>query len=153
MREIGVNGVYRWRAGEEAVLIDGSLTRPNGIALSPDERRLYVSVSDEANPRIMAYDLDARGHAVRSHVWLDGRAMRAAGGRGLPDGMKCARDGTMFCSVPGGMMVLTPEGEPLGLVTAGAAIANCALGEDGIVLYMTASDRVLRLPLAPGYRG
>lgn len=153
LRELPVNGVYRWVAGKEAILIDGSLSRPNGIALSPDERRLYVSVSDEAAPRVMVYDLDARGTPVGARVWLDAAPLRAGGAPGLPDGMKVARDGTMFCSVPGGMMILTPEAEPLGLITAGSAIANCAFGERGASLFLAASDRMLRLPLAPGWSG
>jgi gluconolactonase len=153
LRELPVNGVYRWIPGKDAVLIDGSLTRPNGIALSPDERRLYVSVSDEAAPRIMVYDLDARGTPAGARVWLDAAPLRAGDAPGLPDGMKVARDGTMFCSVPGGMMILTPEAEPLGLITAGSAIANCAFGERGATLFLAASDRMLRLPLAPGWSG
>jgi gluconolactonase len=153
LRELPVNGVYRWIAGKEAVLIDGSLSRPNGIALSPDERRLYVSVSDEAAPRIMVYDLDARGRPVNARVWLDAAPLRVDGAPGLPDGMKVARDGTLFCSVPGGMMILTPEAEPLGLIATGCAIANCAFGERGSTLFLTASDRILRLPLMPGSWG
>lgn len=152
LKEQAGNGVYRWdRTG--VVLIDGSLTRPNGIALSPDERRLFVSVSDEASPRIMAYDLDRHGKPTASRVWLDAKALPVSNGApGLPDGMKCARDGTIFCSAPGGMWVLTTEGEPLGMIGHGAPIANCAFGEGGRVLYMTANDRVLRLPLAAGFR-
>ena len=61
LKELPHNGVYRWQAGGVAELVDGELTRPNGVALSPDERRLYVSVSDEQAPRILVYDLDARG--------------------------------------------------------------------------------------------
>jgi len=55
----------------------------------------------------------------------------------LPDGMKVARDGTLVCSVPGGMMILTPEAEPLGLISTGAPIANCAFGERGRALYLS----------------
>jgi gluconolactonase len=153
LRELPVNGVYRWIPGKETILIDGSLTRPNGIALSPDERRLYVSVSDETAPRVMVYDLDARGRPARARVWLDAAPLRVGDAPGLPDGMKVARDGTMFCSVPGGMMILTPEAEPLGLITAGSAIANCAFGERGSTLFLAASDRMLRLPLVPGWSG
>lgn len=141
------NGVYRWAAGGEAVLIDGTLTRPNGIALSPDERRLYVSVSDEQAPVIRVYELDARGLPVASRVWLDARPLQAGGAPGLPDGMKIARDGTMFCALPGGMTILTPEAELLGLIANGGPIANCAFGEQGSALFLTASDRVLRLPV------
>jgi gluconolactonase len=144
LRELAVNGVYRWQPGGEAVLVDGELTRPNGIGLSPDQRRLYVSVSDEAAPRIMVYDLDARGHAVRRRVLLDAKGMK---GPGLPDGMKVAANGTLLCSAPGGFYFLSPEGEPLGLVADGGSIANACFGEAGTTLFLTANHRVLRLPL------
>ncbi len=152
-KEMTVNGVYRWTRGGGVELLDGGLTRPNGIALSPDERRLYVSVSDETAPRIMVYDLDSAGRPGNARVWLDAKPMQARGGAGLPDGMKVARDGTLVCSVPGGMMILTPEAEPLGLISTGAPIANCAFGERGRALYLTANDRVLRVPLRPGWQG
>ena len=150
LREAKQNGVYRWSPGGTVALIDGALTCPNGVALSPDERRLYVSVSDETAPRIMVYDLDAHGMPTASRVWLDAAPMRAGNAPGLPDGMKVARSGILFCSVPGGMMALSPEAEPLGLIVSGKAIANCAFGEDGATLFMTASDRVLRLRLRSG---
>jgi gluconolactonase len=146
-KELQRNGVYRWTPTGVA-LVDGSLTRPNGIALSPDERTLFVSVSDEKKPVVTAYDLDARGMPTASRVWLDASTMH---GPGLPDGMKVARDGTHIQSVPGGMMLLTPDAQPLGLIATGAAIANAAIGERGTALYLTASDRVLRVPLLPGW--
>ncbi|MEG3167342.1 SMP-30/gluconolactonase/LRE family protein [Sphingomonas sp. LB3N6] len=152
-KEMTVNGVYRWTRDGGVELLDGGLTRPNGIALSPDERRLYVSVSDETAPRIMVYDLDSAGRPGNARVWLDAKPMQARGGAGLPDGMKVARDGTLVCSVPGGMMILTPEAEPLGLISTGAPIANCAFGERGRALYLTANDRVLRVPLRRGWWG
>lgn len=144
LRELPYNGVYRWTPGGEAVLIDGELTRPNGIGLSPDQRRLYVSVSDEKAPRIMVYDLDARANPIHRRVLLDAKGMT---GPGLPDGMKVAANGTLLCSAPGGMYFLSPEGEPLGLVSDGGPIANCCFGEAGDTLFMTANHRVLRMPL------
>lgn len=153
LRETAVNGVYRWSPDGRIDLIDGTLTRPNGIALSPDERRLYVSVSDDQVPRIMRYDLDAGGRPSAGRVWLHAKPMQAGGAPGLPDGMKVARDGTLVCSVPGGMMLMTPEAEPLGLIEQGAPIANCAFGEAGRALFMAANDRILRIALRPGWQG
>ncbi|RUN76695.1 SMP-30/gluconolactonase/LRE family protein [Sphingomonas sp. TF3] len=147
LKEQPHNGVYRWAPGGAAVLVDGTLTRPNGIALSPDGKTLFVSVSDEQEPRIMAYALDARGMPTSRRLWLDAKPMLANAAPGLPDGMKIARDGTHFNSVPGGMMILTPDAEPLGLIATGAPIPNCAFGEDGRTLFLTANDRILRLRL------
>ena len=152
-RETAVNGVYRLEPDGTVVLIDGSLTRPNGIALSPDERQLYVSVSDEAAPRIMVYDLDHAGLPRHARVLLDARPLQAGGARGLPDGMKVARDGTLVCSVPGGMMFLSPQAQPLGLISNGGPIANCAFGEKGRALFLAANDRILRVPLRAGWQG
>ncbi len=145
VRELPHNGVYRWTRGGETVLIDGTLTRPNGIALSPDERRLYVSVSDDKAPRIMVYDLDARGLPTARRVFLDAGTLH---GPGLPDGMKVAADGTLFCSAPGGFYLMTPDAEPIARIATGGPIANGAFGEGGRTLFLTANDRVLRVPLA-----
>lgn len=144
IKEQAHNGVYHLSRDGGTALIDGALSRPNGIALSPDERRLYVSVSDEKAPRIMVYDLDARGLPTGRRVFLDAVTLH---GPGLPDGMKVTADGTLFCSAPGGMYVLTSEAEPLGLVVNGGPIANCCFGEDGATLFMTANHAVLRLRL------
>ncbi|PAX06732.1 SMP-30/gluconolactonase/LRE family protein [Sphingomonas lenta] len=147
VKELPHNGVYRWRSGGEPVLVDGTLARPNGVALSSDERRLFVAVSDEAAPRIYAYDLDAKGDARNRRVFLD---FAGRPGPGLPDGMKVAADGTMFCTGPGGLHILSREGEPLGLIATGAPVANCALGENGRALFLAADDRVLRVPITLG---
>ncbi len=152
-KELSVNGVYRWRAGGEAVLVDGTLTRPNGIALSPDERRLYVAVSDDADPRVVAYDLGRDGMPRGSRVLVSAKAWHQQGKPGLPDGMKVARDGTLVCSMPGGIMFLTPEGEPIGQIVTTTPAANAAFGEGGAALYVTNNDRVLRVALRPGWQG
>jgi gluconolactonase len=145
LKEAKQNGVYRWDPDGTVTLIDGSLTFPNGVALSPDEKRLYVSVSDGQAPRVMEYELDKRGTPSARRVWLDAKPMLP--GPGLPDGMKIAADGTHFQSVPGGMGIFAPDAEPLGLIETGFPIANCAFGEDGRSLFLTANDRVLMVRL------
>ncbi|WP_442680983.1 SMP-30/gluconolactonase/LRE family protein [Sphingomonas sp. ASY06-1R] len=145
LKETAQNGVYRWSEGGEVQLVEGGLTFPNGIALSPDEKRLFVSSSDPQNKKIMVYALGANGLPTGpGRVFLDAAHMP---GPGNPDGMKIAADGTMFCSSPGGMWILAPDGEKLGLIEDGAAIANCCFGDDGRTLYLTSNTRVLRLPL------
>lgn len=146
LKEAGQNGVYRWAAGGAAQLVEGALAFPNGVALSPDEKRLFVSSSDPDNKKIMVYALGADGLPTGpGKVFLDASAMP---GPGNPDGMKIAADGTMFCSSPGGMWILSPDGEKLGVIEDGAAIANCCFGEDGATLFLTSGSRVLRVPLA-----
>ncbi|WP_245968325.1 SMP-30/gluconolactonase/LRE family protein [Hephaestia caeni] len=148
LKELDHNGVYRWAPGGEAMLLDGTLSRPNGVALAPDERTLYLAVSDKDVAGIYAYPLDTAGDVGDRRLLFDARPMLGKDVPGITDGMKVAADGTLFCSAPGGLLIMTPEAEPLGLISAGdRPIANCCFGEDGRTLFMTASDRVLRVTL------
>ena len=145
LKEAKQNGVYRWTEAGGVQLVDGSLSRPNGVALTPDGKRLFISNSDENSRRIVCYDLGPDGlPAGAARLFLDASILR---GPGNPDGMKIAADGTMFCAAPGGMWILGPDGEKLGLVEHGAPIANCCFGEDGRTLFLTGNTRVLRMPL------
>ena len=146
LKEVSQNGVYRWSPKSGTVLITGILKRPNGIALSPDEKRLFVSSSDETDRRIIVIDLGPNGLPKgEPKTFLEASSLPP--GPGNPDGMKIAPDGTMFCTGPGGLWILAPDGERLGLIEQGASIANCCFGEDGKTLFMTGADRVLRMPI------
>jgi gluconolactonase len=149
LRELDFCGVYRLGADGRLEVLDRTVTRPNGIALSPDEGTLYVAVSDPKGPVLFAYTLDARGMPTARRVLVDFAADVAAGGPGLPDGMKVAAEGHLFASGPGGMHVLSPEGERLGLIQSGDVISNCAIGEGGAALYMTSNHAIARIALNP----
>ena len=69
----------------------------------------------------------------------------AAGGKGLPDGLKVDRKGNLFATAPGGVIVLSPEGKHLGTIATGQATGNCCWGEDGSVLYITADMYLARI--------
>lgn len=144
-KELAFNGVYLLRPDGEVALVDDKLTFPNGVGLSPDGRRLYVSVSDPKRPVIMAYDLGADGLPTASRVFFDASDLQKAGGPGLPDGMKVDAQGRLFASGPGGILILTPEAKLLGVIETGGPIANCAFGEDGKTLFLTSNHVVARL--------
>lgn len=146
VKELAFNGVYRIAPDGGVTLLDDSLTRPNGIALSPDERTLYVAVSDPAAAILYAYDLNAAGAVSNRRVLSDMTAQVGDANPGLPDGMKAAHDGMLFASGPGGIHVIAPQGRTLGVIETGGPIANCAFGGPrGDVLYMTSGNRIARV--------
>ena len=146
LRELDFNGVYRLRPDGALELLVRDQTRPNGIALSPDESTLYVANSD-ANQKVwMAYDLDEDG-ASNGRVFFDVNDQTAPG---AADGLKVDLAGNLFATGPGGVWVLGWDGAHLGTIMPGEVVANVAWGGDGQTLYMTASTGVYRIRLATG---
>jgi len=146
-KELSFSGVYRIGTDGTVNVIDNTLGFPNGVALSPDEHTLYVSVSDPTNPVWMVYRLDDKGMVTLRDVLADAKDLVAAGLPGLPDGMKVAPDGHLFAAAPGGILVMTAEGKRLGLISTGTNIANCNFSDDGY-LYMTSNHALARVKLA-----
>lgn len=147
LRELDFNGVYRLAPDGTLDLLDAGLTFPNGIALSPDEGSLYVSISDSDGPKLMVYDLDADGLPTSRAVFFDAAPLRAAGGPGLPDGLCLDADGRLYATGPGGVLVLTPDAKLIGVIETGTAIANCAFGEDGSTLFLASNHTLARVRL------
>ena len=148
LKEIPFNGVYRLDPQGQVNLVANDLSRPNGVGVSPDRQTLYVAMSDDKRPHILAYPLDIDGAASgEPKVFHDFSAELAQKLPGLPDGLKVAKTGHLFASGPGGIYVLSSEGKKLGLIATGKAIANCAFGEDGKTLFLTSSDMVARVKL------
>ncbi len=143
-KELLFSGVFLLRKNGEVVLLTRELTFPNGIAFSPDEKTLYVCVSDPANPVIMAYPVNTDGTISAGRVLFDTKPLMP-GRKGLPDGLKVDRKGNLFATGPGGVLVLTPEGKHLGTINTGEATANCAWGDDGSTLYITADLYLCRV--------
>lgn len=143
-RELPFTGVYRLGTDGKVTLLTKEMTAPNGIALSPDEKTLYVANSDPEKAIWMAFELKDGGTSIANgRVLFDSTPQFKAGKKGLPDGLKVAADGTLFATGPGGVLLLTPDGKHLGTIDPGEATANCAFGgPDGTTLYMT-SDMFL----------
>jgi gluconolactonase len=142
-KELKFNGVYRLVKGK-AVLLVKDLTRPNGIAFSPDEKTLYVANSDPARKVWMRYDVAPNGTLKNGRVFFDVTAEKEDG---LPDGMKVDEQGNLYCSGPGGLWVFNPEGKHLGTIKPPETPANCNWGDDGKSLYITARTTVYRIKL------
>jgi gluconolactonase len=146
-KELSHNGVYRLTATGELTLVAQDLRFPNGIAFSPDERTLYVSNASQGSPIWMAYDVQADGTLSRGRVFFDATSQVKQGRRGVPDGMRVDRLGNVFATGPGGVLVIAPDGRHLGTILTGQPTANCAFGDRGSTLYITANDRLLRVQL------
>lgn len=146
-KEIPFQGVYMVSPEGEVTLLTDALSRPNGIAFSPDEQTLYVANSDPERALWMAYDVQADGTLANGRVFFD--ATSIAGEKpGLPDGLKVDHQGNLFATGPGGVWVFTPTGTHLGTINTTVPTANCAFGDDDrATLYITADQYLLRLRL------
>jgi gluconolactonase len=146
-REINFTGVYRLSAEGSLTLLTGNLTAPNGIALSPDESILYVANSGEGEQALwMAYKLGKDGSPDGGKIFFNA-SLAAKTDPGAPDGMKVRKDGIIFATGPGGVWIFTPDGKHLGTVKTGQATANCAFGDEGKYLYITADMYLMRIRL------
>lgn len=145
-KELDFTGVYRLRGGSELQLLISDLPAANGIALSPDEKLLYVSNADPESPVWMVYEINQDGTPTNGRVFYDARPW-VEGRQGLPDGMKTDRQGNLFAAGPGGLYIFAPDGTLLGMIDMGVATSNCGWGKDDTVLYITAGTAVYRLPL------
>jgi gluconolactonase len=124
-------------------LLVKDVTLPNGIAFSPDEKVLYVAVSDPAKKIWMRYDVKPDGSLANGKVFYDATSETA---EGSPDGMKVDRKGNIYSTGPGGLWIFSPEGKVLGRVLMPEKSANCWWGEaDAKTLYITASTSVYRM--------
>ena len=126
-------------------MLNSELTRPNGIALSPDENTIYVANSDKENKVIMRYTL-TDNYITDSEIFFDANHLESPG---VPDGLKVDYFGNVFATGPGGVLALSPEGDHLGTIRTGEITANVAWGQpqdnnrcNSNTLIMTASTSV-----------
>ena len=149
-KELPFSGVYRVRDGAVS-LITPELAGPNGIALSPDERYLYVGNWDPDHKIVMRYALDGTGSVTGGEVFFD---MTGAEGEDAIDGLKIDVAGHLYVCGPSGIWLLSPRGEHLGTLRIPERPHNLAWGdEDARTLYITALTSIYRIRLAiPGVR-
>ncbi len=146
LKELPFQGVYKLDVQGQLHLLTDKMTRPNGIALSVDETRLYVANSDPKYAIWMEFNLLDDGTIDEGKVFYD--VTEWVGERkGLPDGLKVHPNGTIFATGPGGVWIFGEDGTHLGTVNTGQATSNCALGNDNRSLYITADMYLMRVAL------
>jgi gluconolactonase len=143
-RELSFCGVYRLSKNGKVTLLTKELQAPNGIAFSPDEKHLYVS--DSAQGLWMVYEVKPDGTLTGGRVFFDAKPWTQTR-KGAPDGLKVDRAGNLFASGPEGIYVFAPDGTHLGTIETAVPTANCAWGDDGSTLYITANTAVYRIRL------
>ncbi|HWB00153.1 MAG TPA: SMP-30/gluconolactonase/LRE family protein [Pirellulales bacterium] len=147
-RELDFFGVYRLAPNGTLTLLTKEMTRPNGIAFSPDEKTLYVAQSDPDAALWKSFEVRGDGTLGPGKLLFDATAWVKAGKPGLPDGLKVDRSGNLFATGPGGVHVFAPDGTHLGSIDTGERTANCAWGGDGTVLYICADMYLCRIQTA-----
>lgn len=145
-KELPFNGVYRLANGKLQLIID-DLHRPNGLAFSPDYKTLYVANS-ERPMKWMQYDVAEDGTVRNGRVFADVDRSREPG---VPDGLKIDVQGNIYAAGPGGVWVYSPDAKHLGTIQTPENPANCAWGDDGKSLYITAITSLYRVKVTvPG---
>ena len=141
-KELAFSGVFALANGELSV-VSTDLAGPNGLALSPDEKYLYVGNWDPKRKVVMRYEVKADGGLVNGRVFFD---MTSAPGEDAIDGIKVDRRGNLYVSGPGGLWIISAEGTHLGTVAGPEHPHNMAWGDDdGRTLYLTAQTGLYRL--------
>jgi len=148
--ELDIAGVYRVSPDLGQInMIVRDFVNPNGLAFSPDEKVLYINDSNRHCKLIMAYDVEVNGMVDRgsARLFCDMKGDDRPGG---PDGMKVDIEGNVYCTGPGGIWVISPQGEHIGTINTRAV--NMAWGDDDwMTLYFTGPTTINRIRLAiPG---
>lgn len=145
LRELDFCGVYRLAADGTLTLLTKTITRPNGLAFSPDFKTLYVAQSDPEAATWTAFPVKGDGTLGEGRLFYDATAAVKEGLPGLPDGMKVDEKGNLWATGPGGVYIFSPEAKLLGRISTGERTANCTWGNDGTVLYLTADMYLCRI--------
>lgn len=146
-KELDFQGVFCLKADGELLLLD-TLSRPNGIGLSPDQKYFYVGVSDSRHAVWYRYELGQPGEVVDKELFFDVTPwIGKPGFKGGPDGLKVNKMGYLFATGPGGVWIFNPKGKPIARIRTGMSTANCAFAYQETKLFMMADDFVLSVPL------
>ncbi len=143
-KELAFQGVYRLSRDGKLTLLTTEVKAPNGIAFSPDEKKLYVA--DSARALWLVFDVKPDGTLSPGSVLFDGTE-QSKGRPGVADSLKVDIHGNIFAVAPGGLYIIAPDGTLIGRFDLGTATGNCAWGEDGSTLFITSNHILFRIRL------
>ena len=146
--ELPYTGVYLLKGGKLQLMFK-DFTHPHKLAISPDQKYLYVN--DGASKVIMRFDIQPDDTIANGKLFID---MSGDKGVGAPGGMRVDKNGNVYGTGPGGLWIMSPEGKHLGTISPPQRLTNLTFGDaDGKTLYMT--DRTvlyrIRLKIAGNY--
>ena len=147
-QELDFKGVFRLDAQGHVQLLTKDLTEPNGLAFSPDGKRLYVDDSEKRNIRV--YDFQQDGTLRNGRIFGEEPGLK---GEGVPDGMRLDRAGNLYVTGPGGIWIWDSDGHHLGTIILPEQPANLAWGDSDLkTLYITATTSLYKLKTSvPGF--
>lgn len=143
-KELSFNGVFKISTSGDLQLLIDSISNPNGLALSPDEKYLFIANSNNEAPYIYRYLLDGEGNPTEGEIFFDMTPFLDKGPGGM-DGFKIGKQGYIYTSGPGGVWLISPDGEALAHIPLENRTSNCWLSEDESSLYVTNTDKVFKL--------
>ncbi|NEP39329.1 MAG: SMP-30/gluconolactonase/LRE family protein [Okeania sp. SIO2H7] len=130
-------GVYSLSNDGKLTLVADDFERPNGLAFSPDEKKLYID--DSYRHHLRVFDVQDNGILTNGKIFYDMKINKP----GCPDGMKVDIQGNIYCTGAGGIWVFNPEGNHLGTIVTPEIPANCAWGDADLqTLYITAQTSI-----------
>ncbi len=146
LKEISFQGVYKISKNGEITLLTDTISRPNGIAFFPGEKRLLVANSDPEKPNLYIYDVDENGLLKNGRIFFDGTKAYMIENRS-PDGIKIDDKGNVFATGPGGIWIFDKNGKALGRIKLNIITSNCAFANNYKTLFITADHHLLKIDL------
>lgn len=145
-KEQNINAVYKLDTEQQLSVYIDSISHPNGLAFSPDESKLYITNSNPDKALLYEYSVDENKNITAGKIFHDFKPYWKQG-LATPDGLKVDPDGNIFTSAPGGIWVFTADGELVAKINTKERASNCSLSQDGKTIFITTSDKVLRIKM------
>jgi gluconolactonase len=143
-QDLDFQGVFMLRSGDPELIVErDEFEMPNGLCFSPDESLMYIN--DTPNALIRVYDVNADGTIANGRLFFDNIGSGVIE-EGIPDGMKCDERGNIWVTGPGGVWVISPEREHLGVIEVPENTGNLAWGgPDWKTLFIPSSTSLYRI--------